>query len=500
MISLAGFFRNFEPVIREMLERGHEVHLALERDDKVGGERWIEALREEYPSLSWSRTPGLKDDEFHPLMSKLRITVDYLQTLDPRFHAAPHLAARARGRAERHAPDFLAFAEQRLAGRRRTQRAIARTLSALEHAVPPSAALDRYVAEHAPDVVMLTPHLMPGSVQTWSLRSAQAQGIPTAVCVASWDNLTSKQVLPPDPDAVLVWNDVQREEAVELHGIPEDRIVVTGAQLYDQWFDWQPRPREEFCRRVGLPAGKPFVLYLGGALFPAELTEAEWAAGWIRRVREELGDMAMLVRPHPKRLEEWSRIELPADDVALWPRTDAMPVEAEAKADLYDSLYHAEAVVGLNTSAMIEAGIVGKRVHTVLVPEFKGSQEGVFHFRYLTEVGGGLLHVAGDLDEHLAQLRDSVSAKQNGNPNRGFLEAFVRPQGLDQPATPVFVDAIERLAASGPRGRRAHLPVPRAVLSEINDHIAIGNERRRARRKRQEVPPRFRRGLRPTKV
>ena len=42
---------------------------------------------------------------------------------------------------------------------------------------------------------------------------------------------------------------------------------------------------------------------------------------------------------------------------------------------LYDSLYHAAAVVGLNTSAMIEAGILGKSVFTIQTQEFAGGQE-----------------------------------------------------------------------------------------------------------------------------
>ncbi len=36
-------------------------------------------------------------------------------------------------------------------------------------------------------------------------------------------------------------------EATELHGVPADRVVVTGAQCYDQWFDRAPARR--LCRR-----------------------------------------------------------------------------------------------------------------------------------------------------------------------------------------------------------------------------------------------------------
>ena len=39
----------------------------------------------------------------------------------------------------------------------------------------------------------------------------------------SWDHLSSKALLHIAPDQVIVWNDVQRQEAVEMHGLPAER-------------------------------------------------------------------------------------------------------------------------------------------------------------------------------------------------------------------------------------------------------------------------------------
>ena len=44
-------------------------------------------------------------------------------------------------------------------------------------------------------------------------------------------------------------------------------------------------------------------------------------------------------------------------------------------ADYYDSMFHSVAVVGVNTSALIESGIVGRPVFTVLAAEFAGSRK-----------------------------------------------------------------------------------------------------------------------------
>ena len=56
-----------------------------------------------------------------------------------------------------------------------------------------------------------------------------------------------------------------------------------------------------------------------------------------------------------------------AADVAFF---GSNPIDPESRDDYFDSVYHAAAVVGLNTSALIELAIVDRPVYTVLLPEF----------------------------------------------------------------------------------------------------------------------------------
>jgi hypothetical protein len=163
----------------------------------------------------------------------------------------------------------------------------------------------------------------------------------------------------------------------------------------------------------------------------------------------------VLVRPHPERVREWEGVSLDDfDNVVVHGRT---PIDSDAKADYFDSLFYSDAVVGLCTSAFLEAAIVGRPVLTLLLPAYRIHQDGMAHFRYLLNVGGGLLQTAPDLESHLAQLGEVVGgSRERDERNRRFVTAFVRPRGLDVPATPVFVEAVERLAAEG---RRAPDPV-----------------------------------------
>jgi len=452
------YFRRYESAIEELLVRGHEVHLGREHggwEDRMGGERRARALRERHPALSWSTSPVPGGDpKWGPYLRRSRGTGDYLDSFLSPIDQDSALGRRARGRVD---PKIMKVLDRLpdLHRRRTALRLAVACLDRTERAIPPDPALVEWIAGVEPDLVLLSPLLLPGSLQTEILRAAQSLGLPTGLCVASWDNLSSKQRVRVRPDLVTVWNETQRREAVEIQRLPGEIVEATGAQVYDEWFTWSPRSREEFCERVGLPADRPYVLYAGGALFEASITEAEFAVGWVDRLRasrhESLRDVDVLFRPHPKRGEETQRAGVEElEGVAVWPREGRMPVEEEAKADFFDSLYHSVAVVGVNTSAMIEAGIVGRRVLAPLVPEFVDSQGKTLHFRYLSEVGGGLLQLADSMDEHLDQLAAALAAgPDDGGASRGFLEAFVRPHGLDVPAARVFADVVEQLAARG---------------------------------------------------
>jgi hypothetical protein len=116
--------------------------------------------------------------------------------------------------------------------------------------------------------------------------------------------------------------------------------------------------------------------------------------------------------------------------------------------ELFDSIYHAHAAVGLNTSAMLEAAIVGRPVHTLIIPGFDEGQLGTMHFHYLVEAYGGLATIARNFDEHHRQLSAVLRAEPVVSPrSRAFAEQFLRPHGVDRPVSPILAAAIERAGA-----------------------------------------------------
>jgi hypothetical protein len=316
--------------------------------------------------------------------------------------------------------------------------------------MPTVSEIRQQLRDYRPDVVIVTPLVYLGSWQFEVLRAALAEGLRTVFAVGSWDHLSSKALVRDHPLRVFVWNETQKDEAVTLHGVPADRVVVTGAQCYDQWFARVPRrSREEFCRHVGLPADRPFVLYVCSALFWGSPVEAEFVQSWVRSLRESadpvLRSAAILVRPHPARMEEWRAIDLsPFGDVVVY---GSNPMDADSREDYFESLHYSSAVVGLNTSAFLEGAIVGRPLHTILTDEFADNQQGTLHFHYLLRVAGGVLETSRSFDEHHAQLGASLRhPERRAAVNEAFVREFIRPQGVTTSATGVFCDAVEQVA------------------------------------------------------
>ncbi len=450
------FVKLYESVLRELAARGHQVHILADGqggpDAAVSGpwQRAVTTLADECPGITFSLAPRTEEDIWIDLRMMVRFGLDYIRYLDPVYAGAPILEARAVGRTP---PGIVRLSRTRLARTAIGRRLLGGALRTLERAIPIDRAQLEAITAHRPDVLLITPLVTLGSDQQDSLRAARQRGIPSALCVGSWDHLSSKALIRTVPDRIFVWNETQKREALTLHRVPAERVAITGAQCFDQWFDRRPsRSRQEFCRRVGLDPGRPFVAYVCSALFEGTAVEAEFVRDWIAAVRAHpaLRDVGILVRPHPKRGQEWNGVDLAAvPNAVLWPPVAAAPFDAESKSDYFDSLFHSGAVVGLNTSALIEGGIVGRPVLTVLLPQLRDNQEGTLHFHYLLD--GGLLMASRTMAGHIEQLAECVAgegaAVTVANRNSAFIEQFVRPRGLAVAATPVLADGIEQLAA-----------------------------------------------------
>jgi hypothetical protein len=81
------------------------------------------------------------------------------------------------------------------------------------------------------------------------------------------------------------------------------------------------------------------------------------------------------------------------------------PTDEAARTDYFESLYYSSAVVGITTSAFLEAAVVGRPVMSFFSEDLRQEHEESLHFRHLMDAQHGVLTMAGSLDEHRAHWR-----------------------------------------------------------------------------------------------
>jgi FkbM family methyltransferase len=256
--------------------------------------------------------------------------------------------------------------------------------------------------------------------------------------------------------------------------------------------------RDEFLGPLGLDPAKPTLLYLCSSrlIAPGELS---FVRRWLIAVRgaasAELRDCNILIRPHPD-------IALLPDDVPLvrhrWPAAPHIHAHVATPFDdsravvlrtsykdpdgLYESLVHSTAVVGLNTTAELEAGIVGRPVFTIAADDGDISQRPTLHFHYLTRAYGGFVSVASTLGEHVSQMEEALAAGADPAPIRAFVETFLRPHGIDRAVSPVLAAVLEERGRSKGRpepGEPLRTAVEPVRTPEEDDVLRLGYKRAR---------------------
>jgi hypothetical protein len=439
LVGATSRIRNFHHSIMELAEHGHTIQLAgrLRKGafELPGGV--------EHARISGRVNPTQREDAWRDFVDLLRGARDYVRYFDPRYAQATRLVRRAY---EIAPTEFVLFCERQPWVKRHWAR-VSRALALAEDLVPSDPSFEAFLRDERPDLILVTPLVTFESYQTDYVKSAHRLGIPIVFIPFSWDNLTNKGLMRIQPDRVLVWNEVQRREAVELHGCPPDHVVLTGAARFDDFFErTTSTTREEFFAEYGLDPARPMVLYLGSSQLTGP-NEMELIRRWAESIRassdERIRTCNILVRPHPALRNSW----LSVDYSDLGHVGVSMNASRGADQDLYDSLHHSHAAVGLNTSAMLEAAVVGRPVHTLVIPGFDEGQIGTMHFHYLVEAYGGLATIARDFAEHHAQLAQVLA----GDPavsqrSRGFAQQFLRPHGIERSVSPILTAEIERAA------------------------------------------------------
>ena len=317
---------------------------------------------------------------------------------------------------------------------------------------PPTESIADFGIENQrkPDVLVATPMNLRSSEEVEYVKAANALNIATVVPVLSWDNLTTKGIFHVIPDLTLAWNQIQRQEAITIHGVPDNQVLVTGSPFFDKWFntDDMLEDRVQFCQRIGIDPHKPYLVYLGSTnrIAAGETWLIKEICNCIKGHSEpRIRDLGLLVRPHPANAKKY--VKLNDDAIVVWPKHGALPDSKESQRDFYNTIFHCLFTIGINTSGMIDAIIIDRPSITILTDRYRATQEQTTHFKHLLKAN--VLEVARSIEEAIEVIIRILNGEDTLREQRlRFVKSFVRPRGLNRQTGEVAARAIE-LTAQG---------------------------------------------------
>lgn len=214
------------------------------------------------------------------------------------------------------------------------------------------------------------------------LRTAVRRRVRSMAVDPSWDNFTNKLLPVRRVNRLIVWNDLMKQQAVELHGYQPDEVSVAGAPQWDVYFRQTGALREAFFRNLGADPSRrlitltttPRELYAHHDHVVRALISAMREGAWPWPVQ-------LLVRLHPRDdLSAYAEfhgephvfIEKPFRATSVT-SGDGLAIDMTAgnQQHLADTMRYSDVVVNVASTLAVEAAIVDTPVVNI---SFDGAQ------------------------------------------------------------------------------------------------------------------------------
>jgi hypothetical protein len=441
ILSHIQYYHHFDDAIRQLCANGHSVSVVTRWFDKPNTtDRALEKALADLPGISFEQPQGRRD-VWKYLVRPARELINYTLYFRPE-HPSPTMARLWR---QYFSPIIWAVIRKPGVARFLAQQSIQNGLRKVEDLTPPGELVVRWLRNTRPDAVIASPLVTGRSMELEYMKAAKAMNIPTVFALASWDNLTTKGTIHVQPDLAFVWNSALLEEAVNLHGVPRQNVVITGAPTFDYWFQMQlSGSREAFCRQAGIDPKKEYVVYLCTArrMIDGEIELILDLAAELQK-NPVTKDVILLVRPHP--YNELDLAQLASPQIRVFPGQGDLPDVESAKQTYFNTLHYAKATVAINTSAMIESAIVDVPCVAVIEEKYRSWQTDMGHFHHLLD--GNFLEVRYSNKSAIEAVAGILNGQDSRrDQRRAFVREFIRPLGLGRPASGILAHAIKMAA------------------------------------------------------
>jgi hypothetical protein len=239
----------------------------------------------------------------------------------------------------------------------------------------------------------------------------------------SWDNFTNKLLPVRRVNRLVVWNDLMRDQAIDLHGYQLNEIRVAGVPQFDGYFrsllgQTPGLSRDAFFRTIGADPSR--------RLITVTTTPREIYAHHDHVVRTLVAAAAerrfpqpaqVLVRLHPRDDIDAYRefagvphllIEKPFRDTVTAGDGLAVDVMPEHQQHLADTMRHSDVVVNVASTIAIEASIFDTPIVNVsfddrATSEFERSARRYYHFTHYVNITRHHAVRVADTPSHLVE-------------------------------------------------------------------------------------------------
>jgi hypothetical protein len=200
------------------------------------------------------------------------------------------------------------------------------------------------------------------------LRTAVRRGVRSMAVDPSWDNFTNKLLPVRRVDRLIVWNDLMKQQAIELHGYAPDEVRIAGTPQWDLYFrEGTLISREAFFRQIGADPSRKLITVstTPRELYPHHdhvlrvLMRAMASGAWREPAQ-------VLVRLHPRddrdAYAEFEgaphvMIEKPFRSTVKTGDGLAIDITADNQRHLANTMRHSDVVVNVASTLAIEAAI-----------------------------------------------------------------------------------------------------------------------------------------------
>jgi hypothetical protein len=214
------------------------------------------------------------------------------------------------------------------------------------------------------------------------LRTAARRRVRSIAVDPSWDNFTNKLLPVRRVDRLIVWNELMKQQAVDLHGYAPADVRIAGTPQWDLYFrNVVATPRDVFFKRIGADPSRrlitltttPRELYSHHDHVLRVMIGAMASAAWTH-------DTQVLVRLHPRDdMDAYAAfqgvpgviVEKPFRQTVKAGDGLAIDITAENQQHLADTMRHSDVVVNVASTIAIEAAIFDTPIVNV---SFDGEQ------------------------------------------------------------------------------------------------------------------------------